>query len=78
MMERVGGAAALPVCVCVSGLNEDICFHPGNVGTSCFLPVQETIISHLLSADCSGRSERAHSAICPGQGVTQVASLGPS
>ncbi len=85
-MERVGCISALHcagwlfvcvcvcVCVCVyvSGLNEDICFHPGNVGSSWFLPVQETISSHLLSTDCSGRSKHVLSAICPGQGVTQV------
>lgn len=68
--------------MCVSlgetGLNEDICFHPGNAGMGSTLPVQETISSHLLSADCSGRYERAHSAICPKQGVSRVTSLSPS
>ncbi len=65
------------VCVCIR-TNEDICFHPGNVGSSWFLPVQETISSHLLSTDCSGRSKHVLSAICPGQGVYTGHSLRPS
>lgn len=54
-------------------VNEDICFHSGSAGTCPLLPqLSETISSHLLAADCSGRFLLLVSPSTPPSGLWKV------